>query len=399
MFDDFWEDSPLDRMMRVHVTDPGDPTFSRTFDLPQDAPSSWLHSAFNLSMGCDSYDQDSPWHLAPDSDDDPGSGDGDRFSDYGTPRGEETSGISDRYVIRRLGSRRAVVGEPWVTMINNPESPPKSSTGGDWQSRLAPFRADHVQHELELAYGYVPAPAKRASMLGDDIRSGSPLVGLLEVLPASSRLRLRAHLEDAALLQQPRFDNATMASLTVGFRRLVERLGSNGVEQADDGWLDDATLGDLAAELEWQLVTPDVVSPGRRLGDLTRRLGYARRFRGRVIATARGYSIASRSRDVVADLKRELRPPSDGYSHSVSSTLALLAIADGSASDASRLEQVVVLGAEQLGSIERPYAPDRTDMVSHTIDPIMSVLAPLGGVGAYGHFSPAVRRLAHASLF
>ncbi|HWD60984.1 MAG TPA: hypothetical protein VG369_00695, partial [Humibacter sp.] len=242
MFDDFWADRPLDRMTRVHVTDPGDPTFSRTFDLPQDAPSSWLHSALHLSIGCDPYDQDFPPHLDLDSDDDPGSGDCDRFSDYGTTRGEEASGISDRYVIRRLGSRPAVVGEPWVTMINNSESQPKSSTGGDWQSRRAPFRADHVQHELELAYGYVPTPAKRASMLGDDVQSGSPLVGLLETLPASSRLRLRAHLEDAVLLQQPRFDDATMVSLTVGFRWFVDRLGSNGVEQADDGWLADAVL-------------------------------------------------------------------------------------------------------------------------------------------------------------
>jgi hypothetical protein len=85
--------------------------------------------------------------------------------------------------------------------------------------------------------------------------------------------------------------------------------------------------------------------------------------------------------------------------HPVSSTLALLAIADGSASDGSRLEQLVLLGAEQLGSVERPYASDRTDMVSRTIDPIMSVLAPLGGIGGYGQFTPAVRRLAHAALF
>ena len=381
-----YEDWNTNRLRRVRASRADRPEPVRVFELPLYAPESWLPRAFDIATGQPS-----------------------RFREICTVTESEWG--------------TAVAGEPYVQLIEAPGSSVGSSDSDSgspesvaphWSEGAAPFRASHVQDELNLAFGFVPLTVSVAGIITrlPSLQSHSPIVRLLERLAPERRLALRVHLEDHELLKPPSLDLDDSLSLTTGLRCALALLGEQGVVQADDGWVSEHVVEQVERQLQWP-------SAGDALWDLMRRLRLARRFQGRVVATNHGRSAVTNPKLFVSKLARELLLQSTSEDSSVATTLSLLAMADGTVTNFSDLTDAILRGVtppdegdHDTGSVDvysewisedeaisRSLDADLWRRVPEAATAVSRLWSPLGAPGAFGSVTPEMRMLAHLALF
>lgn len=182
---------PLPDMLRVIVRDRAELAPALTFDIVENAPAEWLRAAALLANG----------QGEPGAD-----GSLDRVTirqlfarRRWTAHGWESGWTSDDPVDRtiRLGShlevelvstRPASVAEQAVRVLPSRVDMRVAEYDPPWFDAPAPFRAEHLQHELEPAYGYVLPHVDRCG-----VPFAGPLVpGAALRAPALGR-RARAH--------------------------------------------------------------------------------------------------------------------------------------------------------------------------------------------------------------
>ena len=372
-----YEDWNTNRLRRVRASRADRPEPVRVFELPLYAPESWLPRAFDIATGQPS-----------------------RFREICTVTESEWG--------------TAVAGEPYVQLVDSPGAGSPNSLAPHWSECAAPFRANHVQDELNLAFGFVPLKVSIAKIITrlPSLQSHSPIVRLLERLTPERRLALRVHLEDHELLKQPSLDLDDALSLTTSLRCALALLGEQGVAQADDGWVSGHAVEQVERQLQWS-------NAGDALWDLMRRLRLARRFQGRVVPTNHGRSAVKNPKLFVSKLARELLLQSTSEESSVATTLALLAMADGTVTDLTDLPDAILRGVtppdegdNDAGSVD-VYSEwiSEDEAISRSLDAdlwrrapeaataVSRLWSPLGAPGAFGTVTPEMRTLAHLALF
>lgn len=386
------EDWNVHRRRRVRISRTDQPELVRVFELPLYAPESWLPRAFDIATGQPS-----------------------RFREICTATESEWG--------------TAVAGEPYVQLIepvgdtvgsgvSGAETPGEGSPGSvapHWSEGAAPFRASHVQDELNLAFGFVPLEVSIAGIITrqPSLHLHSPIVRLLERLAPERRLALRVHLEDRELLRPPTLDLDDALSLTAGLRCALALLGEQGVAQGPDGWVSEHAVEQVERQLTWP-------SSGDALWDLVKRLRLARRLRGRVVSTTHGRSVVTNPKRFVAKLAHELLLQSASEHSSVATTLALLAIADGTASDLAALPSTILRGVappDEGNDDAEEWSDDYSQWISQeeasslhldadlwrrapaAATAVSHLWSPLSAPGAIGALTPEMRTLAHLALF
>ncbi|MGO1507951.1 MAG: hypothetical protein ACTHZW_01520 [Microbacteriaceae bacterium] len=423
------------------------PTLNRMIEAPSDAPDAWFANAFLLAVGEDPLrDEDAdgfrlPQPYAPA-----------RWGAYPDEAGSPPSrtfnlpGVPHVLEVRRLQTRTPAAGESKVSVIEEDDSAPdpltlatdRMNTGpatahSSWQTSAAPLSVREVNTELTDQYGVVQPHVDPSLILdlGYGISSDCLLVQLLRVLPPVRRLALRAHIREAGLLDRASFTEADAAALFAGLRVLIERIGPDGVEQSDDGWLSDDVLHDVERTLGWtsQLRVRFASArgsdehPGASLLASARSLRLVRRFKGRVVLTNRAkelHTLPTRYVGLLVDhavgssRRSGYFRSADGDEPRAIVALTLLSIADGSAASRRDVAEIVARGVAVLDRRAHPYRhyesdaywlgdfgddalfSDSTveDTIARTLDRIM----PTGCADSFEELTPAMRRLAHTAL-
>ncbi|KJL26138.1 hypothetical protein RN51_00358 [Microbacterium oxydans] len=402
--------------LHVEMSVAGCPELTRVIGVPRDAPSYWLIEAYRLSLG---LEPEAP-ELESDADRSP-------LIDlcvWRTPTQQvPVPGVADVVDVAISGPYATRMGDPRVTVIEPGSDPVTAHPSTEWQTQRPAFRAEHVGIELAQRFGLVQPRLDPAAwgVAGDALRPFSPLAALCDGLSPARRLALLAHLDDARLIDAVPFDETAAGSeiaemATAGIRTLVTRVDPDGVDQDPAaGWLPRAIVSDAVDALDWPAVAvPGLPDPVDALASLARRTKAIRRLRGCIVVTHLGRALADgevraflRIIDGVRALGRERLFPS-GWPRAV--TLALLAVADGSASTFDELFAVVARGEAAVeegrgdgrfsewsprahlgGSVWRAGDPAGVHRVIES-------LCALSSPGEYGSISPAMRAVARAAL-
>lgn len=154
---------------------------------------------------------------------------------------------------------------------------------------LQPFDPDRINDEL-ARLGLDSRPATPSAV-------GSALTALLiRARTPETHLRLRAM---AAAADRPvEIDQATATTMTHAYRWLLDRLGGDGVKLTAAGYLPPAHVRaafeelDLADEWIGAGNREDLTVPVLELRESAQRLGLLRKYRGRLLPTARGRTLA-----------------------------------------------------------------------------------------------------------
>lgn len=434
----------------VLISASAQPALSRVIEVPSDAPDTWLANAFLLSVGEDPLPDDDaddfrlpqpypPFAWAPFG----------RFPDddeTNSSRAFTLPGVPHDLELQRLSTRVPTMGEAKVSIIEQDEPAPDQVRASltrtrtslaprhaGWQTSAASLSVREVNTELADQYGLVQ-PRLDGSLvvdLGNGVPPNGALVQLLRMLPPVRRLALRAHLRETGLLDRPAFSEADADTVSEGLRVLIDRIGPDGVEQPDDGWLSDDVLHDVERTLGWtsepqaRLASArgSDVRPGASLLRTARDLRIIRRLKGRIVLTSVGKELRAlpiRAIGLLAGYAvRGARR--SGYHRSADCddpsavvALALLSIADGSAVSRADVPGVVARGIAVLKRRATPYGYYETDAywpgyldsdalfsesnVAEIIARTLERLVPVGCTESFGEFTPVVRRLAHAAL-
>lgn len=383
---------------RVTVAAADTPSVSRTFLTCQGVPHRWLIEAFLLATGqAETRREDLV---------------GDHYNDPIPPStfrpAFDPVFVADGpapmsgYLFDAAGSGRIASGEPRVQILDDDAD---ETAGRQWHSATAPLRREHVQQELTRRFGVVRPEFDTSGRREPSSEIGSPaLESLLMALPPSRRLALRAHLVDSGLTGPITLDPVTASRLLAPMQWLVDRLGPDGVDQDERGAVPTRFADEAEAAMKWITVPHAPPSPGQALIDLARSSRFLRRFRGRVVPTARARNMAEKPLRALAELQSPAALPRHAFSVRPSAhglTLARLAIADGSATTPVDVIEQIASGLQTMRSEvdDRPRSEEAQEAATHAVDELMAELAPLGGSGEYGVLNPPVQALARAQLF
>ena len=426
--------------VRVIVSAPEHPELDRTIEAPNDAPDAWIANAFLLSIGEDPLPYDDaerfalpftyassrwPWYGGHD--------DGPASRTFTLP------GVPYELEAEQVHTRTPAVGEAKVAIIRQDElsdhvsTTPAREHGPDaahanWQSSAGSLDTREVNVELAAQYGVVQPRVDHSLVndLGPGVRSGC----LLLKLPPVRRLTLRVHLRGGGLLDRPVFSEADVDDLSEGLRVLIDRIGHDGVEQSEDGWLPDDVLQDVERMLR-EASTSQGRSVSAHGADATagaallakaRALRLIRRFKGRIVLTNLAKGLRADPKKIVGLLEAYValgprRSMYDYYSHTRESeaavALTLLSIADGTATCRAEVPDVVARGVAVLKRNRDEYgygyedewpryfgndAPFSEHSIAHTVSGVLDRLTTTDGTEPFSEFTLAERRLAHAAL-
>lgn len=400
--------------LRVEMSVAGRSDLRRVIGVPRDSPSYWAVEAYRLSLG---IEPEGPWdedvdESVPLIDLDPWRREPQRVS---------IAGIADAIEVIVTGPFEARMGEPRVTIIEAGSAMANDENASlGWQVRRPTYRGEHVALELAQRYGLVQPlfDSSLAEGLDTGLQASAQLASLCESLTPVRRLAFLAHIEASGVLDTATPDPAVMASATASLREFIAQLGTDGVPQDGmQGWVPRAFATTVAGTLGWPAAAPpDLPDPADALVMLARRTKAIRRFRGRIVATNVGRALAAgelaafpRIVEVVKD-NGKTGLFSSGHSRSI--TLALLAVADGSAATFDQIPELVALGEtavegsrhepcrtlewspRSMGDARRKLKPEDRSTARRVVEDLCAVSLP----ERFGVITPAMRVIASAAL-
>lgn len=398
--------------LHVDMSVKGHPELARTIVVPRDAPSYWVAEAYRLSLGIepdwpDAGVADEPHPLI-------------RLAPSLPAQRIAVPGVSDAVDVSIRGPIDPQMGDPRVAVLPDAGGVPIERTAADpdpagWQVRKPAFHAERVAFELARRFGLVQAHLDPStSEYGWTGGAASPIARLCQLLRPARRLALLAHLDETGVLDAPPADAALVAEATAGIRTIVARMGADGSPpDSSEGWLPRAVVAEVVAELGWpDAAPPGLPDPAEALVVFARRTRTIRRLRGRVVVTRLGQALAAgdiRAFRRVVEVMRGIgtaRPL--GSASPCDVTLALLALADGTAHTFDELPDVVALGqgaiasgGDRGGGFSR--ATRRPPGQCEAADPpairrVTEYFSALSSPGAFGVISPAMRVVAAEAL-
>lgn len=407
--------------IHVRLTVAGHSEFDRVIELPYRASAEWLVNAYLLSLGIhhDNIHSDFDGHL--------------EMRPSGWRSECQTMRLPEiPHEIRVLvtDGRMPEVGDPCVAIVEaEPDAP--ASIVRRWQHDAPPFRARHINNELAQRFGVVVPHFDESGLeRSHGIRSSSRLNSLLRSLAPARRLALLAHLDDTGILEERPLELSTVESALESLTSLLEHIGATGlVQDSETGWLADRDVAAIVRALGWasegaevsaSADTEGVSAPGEALLSLARQSKLIRRLKGRIVVTNRGRNLVEPGSKTLSELARAVTERGNHYggwsfgADSYDRTLALLAIADGSAETFSELPAQVKLGRAAIEEYRRsPYSYDEYGLYTSSFDrsatdadtgvPVqvrqtIDRVAALSEPGRFGVISPAMRAVARAAL-
>jgi hypothetical protein len=248
------------------------------------------------------------------------------------------------------------------------------------------------------------------------IRHSSPIAQLARSLTSVRRLALRAHLDDTGVLDATPLMPEERESATRALCILLARIGEDGIAQdEEDGWLSKSDLAEVAESLGWTDAGGGAgVGPGAALVTVARAARLIRRLRGRVVVTNAGRSLGIGQKRAVEEVIFAVSDAGRGqWSWSGQPrdvTLALLAIADGSARAVTDLPELVASGraafddaydriATHFESVGGALGGGRASAGEPSaLQSVSEHLSALSEPGAFGVITPAMRSIARLAL-
>ncbi|WP_152545457.1 hypothetical protein [Microbacterium sp. CH12i] len=407
--------------IHVRLSVAGHSEFDRSIELPSGASADWLVEAYLLSLGTPRDDIHSDFdgrlELSPPH----------WRVERQTMRLPEIPHEIDVFV---MGAGTPAVGDPCVAVVDaEPDAP--APVIGRWQSDAPPFRVHHINNELAQRFGVVVPRFDDSGLAGGHgIRSSSRLDSLLRSLAPTRRLALLVHLDDTGILEERPLEWSTVESALASLTALFECVGAAGlVQDSETGWLADRDVAAIVRALGWASAgatgaaaggADSVSAPGEALLSLARQSKLIRRLKGRILVTKRGRSLVEPGSKTLCELARAVTERGNRYggwsfdADSCDQTLALLAIADGSAETFAELPALVDLGRaateeyrcspdgyDEYGLYTSPF--DRSASNAETGMPVqvrqtIDRLAALSEPDRFGVISPAMRAVARAAL-
>lgn len=399
--------------IHVRLAVAGRSEFDRVIELPSGASAEWLVDAYLLSLGIQQDDIHSDF---------------DGYLDMHPSRWRtecQTMRLPEvPYEIQVLvtDGRMPEAGDPCVAIVDaEPDAP--ASIVGRWQNDAPPFRVRHINNELAQRFGVVVPHFDDSGLeRGHGIRSSSRLGSLLRSLAPARRLALLIHLEDSEIFVDRPLELSTVASAIASLTSLFDYIGAEGlVQDSATGWVAERDAAVIVGALGWTSAGADGVSaPDEALLSLARQSKLIRRLKGRILVTARGRKLLEPGPQTLSGLADAVTVRDNRYggwssdTDSCDRTLALLAIADGSAGTFAELPALVNLGTaaiaehrrsprgyDEYGLYGSPFGHTTMDAdtgvpvnVQRTIDRVAALSEP----GQFGVISPAMREVARAAL-
>lgn len=390
----------------AHLSVRENPTLDRVIELPSGSPDHWIAEAYLLSIGVDrepsEYDYDDLSRVTAEV-----RGSGGRMQRLELP---EVPFVVDLQVTH---GRTPAIGDQLVAIVSS-GGENHSSTMSDWRTEAPSFRREHVDDELVKRFGVV-LPYFRSAAVTAPVPGR--IGGLLNALPPVRRLALRAHLEDSGIFDEPPRDLTVVEGATESLRTLFAHVGRDGlVQDPDTGWVRPSDSAEIVSALGWTESESDAVSdPADALFGFARRARFLRRLRGSIVVSNAGWEIVESDRSTLHRLAGHVVDDERGYSDDADdrlaqTTLALLAIADGSAESLADVPDLVMLdesliwprhGGEHNGYDFWHYARKPKSIgfgLGAGTKAALDGLAALSDRGRFGVITPAIRAVAQAAL-
>lgn len=388
----------------AHLSVREDPTLDRVIELPSGAPGYWIAEAYLLSIGVvrehSEYDRDDQSLVTAE-----GLGWGRRMQQLEVP---EVPFVVDLQVTH---GRTPAIGDQLVAIVSSGDGE-RPSAMSDWRTEAPPFHREHVDEEFVRRFGVVLPHFHRPGLAAP---APGRIGSLLNALPPVRRLALRAHLDASGILDEPPRDLALVESATESLRTLLAHVGRDGLAQdPDTGWIRPPDSAEIVSALGWTEPESDAVSdPADALLGFARRARILRRLKGRIVVTNAGWEIVESDRKTLHRLADHVVETERGHSDELDdrraqTTLALLAIADGSAERYTDVRDFVVLD-DGLVWPRYGYDYDEYDFWHYARKPksiglgaqtksTLDALAALSAPCRFGAITPAIRAVARAAL-
>ncbi|MEJ1089741.1 hypothetical protein WDU99_15605 [Microbacterium sp. Mu-80] len=310
------------------------------------------------------------------------------------------------------------VGDARFSVIGESEQARQVPQAGPWQTSAPSAALTDVNHELLHRFSVVLPVACDVAAVDPHrgIPAGSRIATLLDSLTPHRRLALLTHLDTTGIPGDATRDLRIIESAILPMRRLLERVGRDGVAQDHEtGWLPGGFGEDLAESLGWQS-SDALAAPSEVLISFARRARFIRRFKGCVVPTNAAWTFSepgSRSLGRIADAvtapSTQYRAWEAGQRDSADASLVLLGIADGSiarfadVAEALRIGRPVVQARRWDGYDEWLSEPmwhesDANTGVMARVQELIDGLAALSPAGEYGVISAATRAVAREAL-
>jgi hypothetical protein len=398
---------------RVELTVDGHPDLDRAIQLPARSPRGWIVEAYRLSLGLEPHENSDydgidhchhdeayayPWPSVPGADEIPG-----------LPH-------EPAVVIRMIDT--PPIGTPWlsVSSLSDAVDAPAAAPSSGWLTGQATFREDDVNRELLRRHGVVQPYFDDSDLWFVDPRlpMPSPIATLAAVVTPARRLALLAHIDETDLLRTAAPDLREVESVLAPLMRLLDMLGTDGMEQdAEKGWIPASEMDRLVRSLGWHGTAAEIRERGDALVSFARRAKLIRRFKGKVVPTALARKVRVPSPLTLDTLAAMITAPDSGW-HDFRSTrsqaeeaIALLAIADGIALHVDGLEDHVLEGSRafaesdvrvDLDDGDSQWAKRTSSKAAGGVGEIAERLGLLSAVGSYGVVTPAMREVARCAL-
>ncbi|GAA1061819.1 plasmid pRiA4b ORF-3 family protein [Agromyces bracchium] len=256
------------------------------------------------------------------------------------------------------------------------------------------FDRDAADRELQLRFEVASDLSGLIRADGDGlVDEASPVVELLEGLPAPFRAALRARLRAEGALAPVQVETDAATRMVRPFTWLLGRIGDSGLALTKAGWMPPTVVHEGMTELGWlddwigASNREDITWPIRWLREAARRFGLVRVAKGRLLRTAAG----TRLQGDPVGLWRHVAVASVGRQRSdaerMAVTLLAVEIACGRAGTLSEFGDAVANGLDLLGWSQpdgRPLdAYDGIELIRDT----WHMLGDLGVFGAVSRFA------------
>lgn len=395
--------------VHVRLSVDGHPEFERVIELPAGSSTDRLVSAYLLSLGMHDEDAYDAFDVRLDLN-----------ASSWRPECQtlRVAQIPHDIHVLVMDGRMPDAGDPCVAIVGaDPDA--AASCARRWQTDAAPFRVRHVNSELAEQFGVV-VPYFDDSDLGNGRRTGGSarFNALVQALTPARRLALLAHLDDSGIFEDRPLDLNAVESAVASLTVLFGYVGTDGLAQdPESGWVADSDIVRIMRALGWDSADEvGITSPAEALLSFARDAKLLRRFKGRIIVTTRGRELLEPGPGTLRALASAVAADADrhagwyGRAERFACTLAVLAIADGSAQELADIPAVVALGDGALNENRRVYQRDSwDDILDHattdagaevpadvrrTIERITALSEP----GQFGVISPGIRAVARAAL-